>query len=295
MKVVLLGPRGQLGQDLQSAATTHGGVTFIPIGRDQVDLADLGAARATLQGLAFDALINTTGYHKTDEVEGNAAQAMQINAHLVKALAEVCREKEARFITLSTDYVFGGQAKRAPLTEDDPTAPVNVYGASKAFGESLARAVYPEGTLVARVSSLFGVAGASGKGGNFVETMLRLAKERGALKVVDDQVMAPTATADIAIALVKLLEANAPAGIYHIAGTGPTSWWGFAKEIIAQAGLTHVPVDPVPTSQMPTPAMRPAYSVLDNTKLSQTLGWTMPAWQDALRCYLVAKGHIAAT
>jgi len=291
MKVVLLGPNGQLGQDIQKAIS-QGRVELIPLGRDALDLSDLAKVRETLGAMSFDALINASGYHKTDEVEANAQQGVLINAHLVRDLAALCADKNVPFYTLSTDYVFGGQAKRLPLSEDDGVAPLNVYGVTKALGESLAQSVYRGGARIIRVSSLFGVAGASGKGGNFVETMLRLAKEKGALKVVDDQIMAPTATADIAEALLRMLEQGAPAGIWHVAGTGATSWHGFAKRIIERAGLSHVPVDAVPSSQMPTPAKRPPYSVLSNAKLAQTLSWSMPAWEDALDRYLAAKGHV---
>jgi dTDP-4-dehydrorhamnose reductase len=289
MKAVLLGARGQLGQDILRANETAGTLDIRSLTRDELDVSDLAKAKDVIGKLDFDVLINCTSYHKTDEVESNAQQAVLINGHLVRDLATLCAEKKKRFVTISTDYVFGGQAKREPLTEADPVAPVNVYGATKVLGESLAAAAWAD-TMTLRVSSLFGVAGASGKGGNFVETMLRLAKEKGSLKVVNDQIMAPTATADIAEALLRLLKADAPGGIYHVAGTGHTSWHGFAKRITERASV-NVPVEPVPTAAFPTPAKRPPYSVLSSGKLSAITGWSMPAWEDALDRYLVAKGH----
>jgi dTDP-4-dehydrorhamnose reductase len=291
MKILLLGANGQLGRDIQAAAAAHGRVEIAPLTRQELDLADLAAVGPALRAMHFDALVNCASYHKTDEVESNAPLATLINAHLVRDLAAICAEKRARLITFSTDYVFGGQSKRAPLTEDDPPAPLNVYGASKLHGESLAAAIAPDLVTVMRVSSLFGVAGASGKGGNFVETMLRLAKQNGALRVVNDQIMAPTATADIAEALLRYLKADAPAGVYHVAGTGHTSWHGFASRIVALAGLD-VPVEAVPTSAFPTPAMRPPYSVLNTAKVTAALDWAMPAWEDALDRYLTAKGYL---
>jgi len=291
MKAVLLGAKGQLGQDILRANEAAGALKIRSLTRDDLDVSDLAMAKDVIGALDFDVLINCTSYHKTDEVEANAQQAVQINGHLVRDLASICADKKKRFVTISTDYVFGGQVKREPLTESDPTAPVNVYGATKVLGESLAAVTWDD-TMVLRVSSLFGVAGASGKGGNFVETMLRLAKEKGSLKVVNDQIMAPTATVDIAEALLRLLKAEAPGGIYHVAGTGNTSWWGFAKRITERAGI-NVPVDPVPTSAFPTPAKRPPYSVLSSGKLSAITGWSMPAWEDALDRYLAAKGHRA--
>jgi dTDP-4-dehydrorhamnose reductase len=289
-RVLLLGANGQLGVDVRRLAEGRRGIELCALTRADVDLADLDETRRRLAGLDFDALINATGYHKTDEVERNAERAVLINAYAPKTLAEICLAKGARLVHLSTDYVFGGQAKREPLTEADPPAPVNVYGATKLMGEALIFAAGAD-ALVARVSSLYGVAGASGKGGNFVETMIRLAREKGALRVVDDQVMAPTATADVAEALLRAIEAKPPAGLYHVVGSGQASWFEFAKAIVAGAGLGGVPVEPVPSSAMPTPARRPAYSALSNGKLTQTLGWTMPVWRESLERYLRAKGH----
>jgi dTDP-4-dehydrorhamnose reductase len=145
---------------------------------------------------------------------------------------------------------------------------------------------------ILRVASLFGVAGASGKGGNFVETMLRLARERGELKVVADQFMSPTGTADIAAAILALLRKDAERGIYHVVNSGSASWHAFASRIVARAGVD-ARVLPIPSSEFPTPARRPAYSVLANAKLSRAIGAMRP-WEDALDAYLVAKGYRSA-
>lgn len=291
-RVLLLGSNGQLGVDIGRRLSGRDDIDLRSFARADLDLAEIDQIGPALNAVDFDVLINTTGYHKTDEVEAHADKAVLINAHAPQRLAEICATKKARLIQLSTDYVFGGQAKREPLTEWDPPAPLNVYGATKLMGEALSL-TRSDNVLVCRVSSLFGTAGASGKGGNFIETMLRLAKEKGSLKVVSDQIMAPTATADIAEAILRLISSEAPAGIYHVVGSGQASWFDFAREIVARAGLGHVPVEPVSTTAMPTPARRPPYSVLSNGKLTQTLGWAMPVWQDALDRYLVAKGHKA--
>lgn len=291
VRVLLLGSNGQLGTDICRLAQSRTDIELRTFTRADLDLGDSANISRVLDGVDFDVLINPTGYHKTDEVESNAQTGVLINAHAPARLAEACARKKARLIHLSTDYVFGGQTKREPLTEADAPAPVNVYGSTKLMGEGMSF-LYSDDVIVCRVSSLFGLAGASGKGGNFVETMIRLAREKGALKVVSDQIMAPTATIDIADAILRLIAARAPGGIYHVAGTGQASWFEFASEIVARAdGLAHVPVEPVPTSAMPTPARRPPYSVLSNGKLAQTLGWSMPCWRDALDRYLVAKGH----
>ena len=233
-------------------------------------------------------LINCSSYHKTDEVEGNAQQAFTINAHLVKRLSELAVQKHARFFHVSTDYVFGGQLQRSPLPEAAPKAPINVYGASKAMGEDLALLTNGD-TVIVRVASLFGVAGASGKGGNFVETMLRLGKERGELRVVADQTMSPTSTLDVADAMIDMILAEVPPGIWHIVNSGAATWFEFAKRIISDANVK-ARVVPIKTEQFPTPAARPRYTALDNAKFSKAIHGMRP-WQDALEDYLVAKGH----
>jgi dTDP-4-dehydrorhamnose reductase len=290
MKALLLGPNGQLGTDIRSANDRRGEpIKIRAVGRDQIDLSNIEAAISSLRDLTFDALINCSSYHKTDEVEGNAQQAFTINAHLVKGLSELAAEKHARFFHVSTDYVFGGQLQHSPLSENAPKAPVNIYGASKAMGEDLALLTNSD-TVILRVASLFGVAGASGKGGNFVETMLRLAKERGELRVVADQTMSPTSTFDVADAVIDMLLATAPPGIWHVVNSGAATWFEFAERIISDANVK-ARVVPIKTEQFPTPAARPRYSALDNEKLSKAIRVMRP-WQDALKDYLVAKGHI---
>jgi dTDP-4-dehydrorhamnose reductase len=291
-RVLLLGSNGQLGFDIRRRVSVWKDLDLLTFTRADLDIAEIDRIGHVLGTVDFDVLINTTGYHKTDEVESHSQRAVLVNAHAPLRLAEVCAAKKARLIQISTDYVFGGQTKRKPLTECDPPAPLNVYGATKLIGEALSLSSAAE-VLVCRLSSLFGTAGASGKGGNFVETMIRIAKERGVLRVVNDQFMVPTATSDVAEAILRLISARAPAGIYHVVGTGQASWFDFACEIVGRAGLGKVLVEAVPTSQMPTPARRPAYSVLSNGKLSQTLGWAMPNWRDALDRYLIAKGYKA--
>ena len=181
MKTILLGPDGQLGTDIQAANLRNGGsLAIFPIGRSTLDLSDINNASKFLLNRDFQCLINCSSYHKTDEVERNANAAFTINAHLVQEIAQVCRKKNARLVHISTDYVFGGQSRSKPLTELDCKAPINVYGASKGMGEDLALVTGPN-VWILRVASLFGIAGASGKGGNFVETMIWVAKEKGAL------------------------------------------------------------------------------------------------------------------
>ena len=237
----------------------------------------------------YDVLVNATAYNLVDKAEDNTTLAFAVNAHAVRAMARACAGKGARFFHVSTDYVFGGDAAcTRPLREDDPTAPVNVYGASKAMGETLAQLACEDAAIL-RVASLFGTAGASGKGGNFVETMVRLGREKGALRVVDDQTMSPTGTADVARVLLRMLAEGCAPGLYHVVNSGSATWFEFAREIVRLAGV-EAAVTPCSSEEYPTRTARPRYSVLDKAKVSPAFG-TMPPWQDALERYLRAKGH----
>ncbi|WP_025771412.1 dTDP-4-dehydrorhamnose reductase [Thioalkalivibrio sp. HK1] len=293
MRVLLLGANGQLGHDIlkayQGRDRSDRACELIPLTRKDIDVSDPQGVDRVLESANFDTLINCTSYHKTDEVEDAKDLAFAINARSVKAMAEVCTRKNAAFFHISTDYVFGGDCeRRRPLREDDPVAPVNVYGASKAEGERLTQ-IACEKSVILRVASLFGVAGASGKGGNFVETMIRLAREKGALTVVGDQIMSPTSTADIASVLIKMLFEGADPGIYHVVNRGAASWFEFAREIIRRAGIDAT-IESCTSEQYKTRAARPRYSVLDNARIEAAFG-PMPDWSDALDRYLRAKGH----
>lgn len=286
MRIALFGANGQLGADLVALAAQRG-LDLTPVTRAQVDAAD---PTASFDGLDFDVAINCVAVTRVDDCETDPGPAVAINAHFAGRLAKVCAAQGARLVQVSTDYVYGGQREREPLGEEIGRAPVNVYGATKALGEDLARLEHDD-VLVARVASLFGVAGASGKGGNFVETMLRLAKEKGRLTVVADQVMSPTASLDAGEAILDLIAAEAPAGDYHVVNSGTASWCAFAEAIIARAGVA-AEVAPIPTRQFPTPARRPPYSALSNAKLEAAIGRPMPDWTHALDRYLAAKGHV---
>ena len=288
MRLLVLGSAGQLGGDLIDAAAAAG-VPAQGVGRAEVDVTDRDALRAFLAAAEFDVLVNATSYHRTDEVEENPALAMDVNAHAPAAMAEACAEKGARFLHVSTDYVFGGdKGRRTPLLETDPPAPVNVYGLSKLFGETLAGLSGADVTVF-RVASLFGVRGASGKGGNFVETMIRFGREKGALKVVNDQIMSPTATAFIARAILAFLDREGAPGVYHCVNSGAVSWAGFAEAIVRLAGV-EARVAGCSTAEWPTTARRPAWSALDNGKLAEIIG-PIPDWETALADYLAAKGY----
>jgi dTDP-4-dehydrorhamnose reductase len=288
VRLLVLGAGGQLGGDLIAAAAARG-LAARGAGRESADLADPAALRAFLDATPFDALVNCAALVNTEAIEGDPGPATAVNAHAPAVMAEAAAAKGARMVQVSTDYVFGGDAARAaPLSEADPPAPVNVYGATKLLGETLARLASPD-VAVFRVAASFGVRGASGKGGNFVETMLRLARERGRLTVVADQVMSPTATAWAAEAILDFLARGGPPGVYHAVNGGAVSWHGFAAAIVARAGIA-AEVVPCKAADWPSKARRPAFSALDNGKLAAVIG-PIPRWEAALERYLEAKGH----
>ncbi len=201
MRVALLGAPGQLGSDLTLALAEH---DVAPFGHDDFDIRETAGARARLTACRPDLIINTTAFHKVELCEDDPETAFAVNAIAPNRLAKISRDLGARFVHISTDYVYGGTDAR-PLDEFVPSAPVQVYGASKAAGESLVLLADPE-ALVVRSSGLYGVAGASGKGGNFIQTVVRLAREKGEMRIVNDQVLSPTSTADLAAAILKLVE-----------------------------------------------------------------------------------------
>ena len=292
VRTLLLGPNGQLGTDVRRAHAQSGeAVDLIPVGRDRLDLAVPGAIERVLDGTEFDVLVNCAAYTAVNDAEDDPVRAFAINARAVQAMARVCAAKRARFVHVGTDYVFGGdRARRRPLREDDPTAPVNVYGASKALGETLSREE-SENVVIVRVAALFGRAGTRGSGGNFVETMIRRGRETGSLRVVDDQTVSPTATADVAPVVMRMLAEGCDPGIYHVVNAGAATWHEFAREIVRRAGVGAAVV-PCESSEYPTRAERPRYSALDNSKASVAFG-ALPAWQDALGAYLREHGHAA--
>lgn len=290
MRVLLLGANGQLGSDILRVERSRlDELEVFPLYRRDLDVASLDDIPKVLASREFDALINCTSYHKTDEAENHATEAFAINAHAPQRMAAVCKARGAMFVHFSTDYVFDGRSRK-PYVETDAPSPVNVYGASKLLGENLVLREYAEGSLIARVASLFGVAGSSGKGGNFVETMLRLAREKGEVRVVNDLRMSPTSTMDVARALLSLIHQRAAPGIYHIVNSGDATWFEFAQEIIHQAGIA-ARVVPITSQEYPALAARPAYSVLNNQKVAKLIG-LIPHWREALSRYLVEKGHI---
>jgi dTDP-4-dehydrorhamnose reductase len=286
--VVIIGSKGQLGTDLQPALE---GVRITGLAHADLEVCDLEHARGLLRELKPDAVVNTSAYHKVDLCEDEPAATFAVNAGGAYNLARLAAELDYTLVHFSSDYVFDG-GSRVPYREDDLARPISVYGVSKLAGENLVRAYSPR-HFVIRSTGLYGVAGASGKGGNFVETMIRLGKA-GPVRVVDDQVMTPTATADLARAVAALLaregQPGVPYGLYHITSAGQCSWYFFAKTIFAQCGMD-VALSPITSAQSGSKARRPAFSVLDHGAWRRAGFAELRPWQEALADYLRAKGH----
>jgi dTDP-4-dehydrorhamnose reductase len=288
--VVLLGANGQLGTDLQAALT---GVRLTPLAHADLDVCDAERVTAVLGSLRPDVVINTTAFHKVDVCEDEPAPSFAVNASAVCRLARLGRDLGYTLIHFSTDYVFDGRA-RTPYGEDTLPNPLNVYGVSKLAGEHLVRA-YARRYYLLRTTGLYGVAGSSGKGGNFVETMICLGKSGNPVRVVDDQVLTPTATADLAAAVGQLVarDGEVPYGLYHVTSAGQCSWHAFAQAIFELCGMS-VDLSPITTVESGSKAVRPAFSVLGHARWIGTGLAELRPWREALADYLRAKGHLPA-
>lgn len=286
-KAVIIGSNGQLGHDLLRAAE-GGPWEVIALTRADFDVCDIERASSVLGGLRPDLIIDLAAFHKTDVCEDQPGPTFAVNAVAAHSLATEAARLGAAFVYVSTDYVFAGD-EPTPRVETDRCAPQGIYGISKFAGERLVMGSNPN-AYVFRVSGLYGVAGASGKGGNFVETMLRLGREGKPLRVVDDQVLTPTFTVDLADMMWRVLDCGKP-GIYHCTSAGECSWHDFAAEIFRQAGLT-VELSRQSTAESGARAPRPAYSVLDNKALRGLGLKDMRPWQEALADYLRLKHGI---
>lgn len=288
MKVAVTGANGQLGTDL---CAVLGDFELIPLTDKDIEISDMSSVKQAFGKHKPDIIINTAAYVRVDDCEDEHEKAFSVNALGARNIAVVAQELGAKLVHLSTDYVFGGevQPRTTPYTEFDTPVPLSVYGRSKLAGESLARHFCLRHFIV-RTSGLFGVAGSMGKGGNFIETMLKLARERGELRVVNDQVFSPTYTTDLARKITQLITTQYY-GIFHITNKGACSWYEFTTEILRLAGIK-TPVVPITSDEYPQKARRPRYSVLDNYQI-RLLGLDdMRPWPEALKDYLREKGHI---
>jgi dTDP-4-dehydrorhamnose reductase len=275
-KVLVTGAGGQLGRELQTLANAFPQLDFTFADRNLLPVEDAARVNGFFTQYPPDFCINCAAYTAVDKAESERTAAFRINGEAVGYLATACRDTGARLIHISTDYVFDGLSATA-LKEDDPTGPISVYGASKLEGERLALQQHPKGTVIIRTSWVY-----SEFGNNFVRTMIRLMKERPSINVVSDQVGSPTYAADLAAAILQIV--TAPSfipGIYHYSNEGEISWYEFALAIRELTGSS-CEIHPIPTSQYPTPAQRPPWSLLDKGRIKAVYGMTIPGWRQSL-------------
>ncbi len=279
MRVLLLGANGQLGSDITRAWDVPG-VTLLRATRMQADVTDAKAVAAMVRANRPDVVVNTTAFHNLPVCEEDPATCFAVNVQGGWNVAVAAREAGAMVVQVSTDYVFDG-GKRDPYLERDGRRALNIYGAAKIATEDVVR-IANQAHLIVRVSGLYGLAGSAGKGGNFVETMLRLAREGNTVRVVSDQVTAPTNTAEIAEALLPLVR-EGMRGTVHLAAGGSCSWYEFATAIFEEMHLEPTTF-PVSTSEFGGPVARPLYSVLGSERVER-----LPQWRDGLQRYLREK------
>lgn len=285
--ILVLGARGQLGQDLCARLPIK---STRPLARTELDLTDAGAISSVLRMVQPSVVINCAAYNQVDKAEDEPLGAFAVNAFALKQLAEVCCQLDAVLVHFSTDYVFGLEGFRPqPYVESDPPGPLSVYGVSKLTGEYFVRSLCPK-HFVIRTCGLYGLHGAGGKGGNFVETMLRVAAQGKPLRVVDDQILTPTSTADLAEATLRLIEA-APFGLYHLTNAGQCSWHEFATRIFEFAGIS-ANLTPISSESYGSRARRPDYSVLTT---EHTIAPKLRPWPDALADYLAIRNECRKT
>ena len=281
--ILVTGANGQLGREFQQNKNNFSNYHFVFTTKDALSITDENAVKSFFKNNKIDICINCAAYTAVDKAETERELATAVNSTAVGYLAKACKKNNAEFIHISTDYVFDGNGTN-PYKENDQTNPVNFYGESKLKGE-LNAIQENDQSIIIRTAWVY-----SSYGNNFVKTMMRLMGERESLGVVNDQFGCPTYAADLAHAIMQVITSNKfVAGIYHYSNKGKISWYDFAKEIAAQIN-TSCTVNGITTSQFPTPADRPSYSLLDTAKISSTYNIAIPEWKDSLqKCLALLK------
>lgn len=277
MKVLVTGVKGQLGYDVVRELQKRGHET-VGVDIDEMDITDAAAVERVMTEVQPDAVIHCSAYTAVDRAEEDTEICRRVNVDGTENIAKICKKLDCKMLYLSTDYIFSGDGER-PWEPDDEASPLNAYGQSKYDGE-LALKKYVEKYFIVRISWVFGI-----NGNNFIKTMLRLGRENGAVKVVDDQIGSPTYTYDLARLLVDMIESDRY-GAYHATNEGICSWYEFAKEIFRAAGMDNVSVTPVKSGEFPVKAKRPKNSRMSKEKLVTNGFFLLPAWQDAVARYI---------
>lgn len=285
MKVAVIGANGQLGTDVVAAYARHGD-DVVGLTHSDVELSNIDSLSTQLQAIGPDIVVNTAAMHHVENCEREPGKAFAVNGLGVRNLATVARDIKATLVHVSTDYVFDG-AKGVPYEESDAPNPLNVYGNTKLAGEYFVRSISDK-HFVLRTSAIYGRSACRAKGGlNFIELMMKLAKERSELRVVDSEIVTPTATTEIACQILALSKSDCY-GLYHGTAEGSCSWYEFANEIFELTG-TNVRLVVAGPNEFPAKVPRPKYSVLENRNLKKHNLNVFRPWQEGVREYLSSR------
>lgn len=275
-KILVTGANGQLASEIKILSPAYPQYHFLFTTKEELPVENSEALKSFFRENKIDYCINCAAYTAVDKAESEKEKAFLINAVAVGELAKICFAHEAKFIHISTDYVYNGSIHQ-PLKEENPVGPINVYGESKLNGEELALQNNPS-TLIIRTSWVY-----SSFGNNFVKTMLRLFREKNEINVINDQFGSPTYAADLAEVIMKFIDKGSNfSGIVNYSNSGVTTWYEFAEEIKLLVN-SNCKINPIPTSAYPTPAKRPLYSVLDASKVTELLHLQIPSWKESLK------------
>ncbi len=286
MKIVIIGSAGQLGSDLVEIYDGSDN-EIVPLDHNNIDVTDFENSKEVLHSIKPEAIVNCAAYVRVDDSEDHIEHAFAVNAFGARNLAIIGKELGSILLHISTDYVFDGK-KGSPYTEEDVPNPVNVYGCSKLSGEYFIKSILNRHYIL-RTASLYGIRGSSGKGGNFVETIIGKAKRNEDIKVVDDIIMSPTYTKDLADAIRKITDTKLPFGIYNAVNSGHCSWFQFASKILETLALD-ARISPIKNETLRSKARRPEFSALNNSRLKK-YGIEFEDWDSALTRYLRDKGY----
>lgn len=275
MNILITGCNGQLGNEMQVLQKDYPEHHWLNTNVNELDITNSDAINRFVEEHEIDGIVNCAAYTAVDKAESNKRLATALNAEAPTYLAAAMAKRDGWMVQISTDYVFDG-TQHTPYTETDTPCPNSVYGATKLAGEVAVAKTCPKHVII-RTAWLY-----STFGNNFVKTMLRLGQEKQQLGVIFDQIGTPTYAHDLALAIMTIINKGIVPGIYHFSNEGVTSWYDFTKAIHRIAGITTCHVKPLHTAEYPTPAHRPAYSVLDKTKIKETFGIEIPHWEESL-------------
>lgn len=278
MKVLITGANGQLGHDVVLELKRRGHTPVIT-DREEMDITDRESVNEFMENVMPEAVIHCAAYTAVDKAEEDVAACRLINADGTRNIAEACARINSKLMYISTDYIFDGEGERPWEPDDKVTVPLNVYGQTKYEGEIAVRENV-ERFFIVRIAWVFGI-----NGSNFIKTMLRLGRQNGAVKVVNDQIGSPTYTEDLAVLLCDMIETD-KYGCYHATNEGFCSWYDFACEIFKAAGMDNVTITPVSSEEFPVKAKRPHNSRMSKDKLDANGFKRLPAWQDAVKRYV---------